>query len=104
VTDVWSRRIVGFSINQGAVDGPVACRMFNQVISRQTPPHSISTDHDPLFLFHRWQANLRIHEIKELKSIPFTPISHPFVERLIGTIRRECLDQTLFWSEVPAKF
>src|SRR6266581_1018327 len=24
--------------------------------------------------------------------------SHPFVERLIGTIRRECLDQTLFWT------
>ncbi len=25
------------------------------------------------------------------------PISHPFVERLIGTVRREYLDQTLFW-------
>ena len=24
--------------------------------------------------------------------------SHPFVERLIGTIRRECLDQMLFWT------
>src|SRR4029077_14180486 len=27
-----------------------------------------------------------------------TPLSHPFVERLIGTIRRECLDRTLFWT------
>ena len=45
-------------------------------------------------------ANLRILEIKEVKSIPFTPISHPYVERLIGTVRRECLDQTLFWNEV----
>ena len=25
------------------------------------------------------------------------PRSHPFVERLIGTTRRECLDQVLFW-------
>jgi transposase InsO family protein len=24
--------------------------------------------------------------------------SHPFVERLIGTIRRECLDRLLFWT------
>jgi hypothetical protein len=24
--------------------------------------------------------------------------SHPFVERLIGTILRECLDRTLFWT------
>ena len=39
-------------------------------------------------------------EIKEVKSIPFTPISHPYVERIIGIIRRECLDQTLFWNEV----
>src|SRR5436309_16107612 len=25
-------------------------------------------------------------------------LSHPFVERLIGTVRREYLDQTLFWT------
>jgi hypothetical protein len=29
---------------------------------------------------------------------PYVPLSHPFVERLIGTIRRECLDHTLFWT------
>jgi len=62
--------------------------------------HTISTDNDPLFQFHRWKANLRILEIEEIKSIPFTPISHPYVERIIGTIRRECLDQMLFWNEV----
>ena len=27
-------------------------------------------------------------------SVPYAPVSHPFVERLIGTIRRECLDRT----------
>ena len=26
------------------------------------------------------------------------PSSHPFVERLIGTVRREYLDRTLFWN------
>jgi len=25
-------------------------------------------------------------------------LSHPFVERLIGSVRRELLDQTLFWT------
>ena len=25
-------------------------------------------------------------------------MSHPFVERLIGSVRRELLDQTLFWT------
>jgi hypothetical protein len=27
-------------------------------------------------------------------------LSHPFVERLIGTIRREYLDRVLFWTAV----
>jgi transposase InsO family protein len=26
------------------------------------------------------------------------PLSHPFVERVIGTMRRECLDHVLFWN------
>jgi putative transposase len=30
----------------------------------------------------------------------YVPLSHPFVERLIGTIRREYLDRTLFWTTV----
>ena len=54
----------------------------------------------PLFQFHRWKTNLRILEFEEVKSVPFTSISHPFVEQIIDTIRRERLDQTLFWNEV----
>jgi len=38
-------------------------------------------------------ANLRILEIRKIKSFPYTPVSHPFVERLIGTIRWEYLDR-----------
>ena len=37
-------------------------------------------------------------EVIEVKTVPGVPFSHPFVERLIGTIRRECLHQTLFWT------
>ena len=48
--------------------------------------------------FHQWQANLRILGIHEIKTIPCVPVSHPFIERLIGTIRREYLDHLLFWN------
>jgi hypothetical protein len=41
---------------------------------------------------------LRILDVEEIKTVPYVPLSHPFVERLIGTIRRECLDRTLFWT------
>jgi putative transposase len=51
-----------------------------------------------LFRFHRWLANLRVREVEEIKSVPYAPVSHPFVERLIGTIRRELLDHEFFWN------
>jgi hypothetical protein len=61
-------------------------------------PTYLSTDHDPLYGFHQWQANLRILNIQEIKTVPYVPRSHPIVERLIGTVRRECLDRRLFWT------
>jgi len=37
-------------------------------------------------------------EVEEGKTVPYIPRSHPFVERLIGTIRREYLDNLFFWN------
>ena len=88
VMDVFTRRIIGFGIGGEYIDGPSVCRMLNQAIAGHAPPVRIITDHDPLFRFHRWLANLRVLEVEEIKSVPYAPMSHPFVERLIGTIRR----------------
>jgi putative transposase len=98
VMDQCTRRIVGFAVHRGAVDGMALCRMFNRATRGQSSPKHLSSDHDPLYRFHQWQANLRILDVKEIKTVPYVPLSHPFVERLIGTIRRECLDRTLFWT------
>ena len=98
VMDQFKRRIIGFVIHAGDVVGIALCRMFNTAISTHSFPHYLSSDHDPLFRHHRWQANLRILEIRKIKSVPYTYISYSFVERLIGTIRREYLDHTLFWN------
>ena len=57
----------------------------------------VSTDNDPLFRFHRL-ADLRIVDIEEIKTVPFVPQSHSFVERVIGTLRREYLDHLFFWN------
>jgi len=98
--DPFTRRIIGFGVHAGDVDGVALCRMFNKAVSTEDVPHYLSSDNDPLFRHHRWRANLRIPAVEEIKSIPYTPLSHPFIERLIGTIRREHLDDTLFWNEV----
>ena len=73
------------------------CRMFKQAIRSVGLPKYLSSDHDPLYRFHQWEANLRILGVTEIKTVPYIPSSHPFVERLIGAIRRECLDRLLFW-------
>ena len=98
VMDQFTRRIIGLGVRCGTVDGPSLCRMFNTAIHGQGAPRYLSTDHDPLFEAHQWQANLRVLEIDEIKTVPHVPVSHPFVERLIGTIRREFLDHVLFWN------
>jgi len=100
VMDQFTRRIIGFAVQPGVVDGSALCRMFNQAIAGTTTltlPQRLSSDHDPLFDFHRWQANLRILDVREVKTVPHVPLSHPFVERLIGTVRRELLDLVPFW-------
>ncbi len=94
----YTRRIIGFGIHTGAVGGPNLCWMFNSAIARMGTPTYLSTDHDPLFTFHRWHANLRKLEIDEIKTVPHVPVSHPFVDRLIGTLRREYLGQVPFWN------
>jgi putative transposase len=99
VMDQFTRRIIGFGVHAGTVDGVALCRMFNRAIrGRRWMPKYLSSDNDPLYRFHQWQANLRILEVTEIKTIPYVPLSHPFVERLIGTVRRQYLDHTMFWT------
>ncbi len=100
VMDVFTRRLIGFGIEPARIDGVAVCRMFSRAIAGESLPKRISTDHDPLFRFHRWLANLRVLEIGEIKTVPYVSLSHPFVERLIGTIRREYLDRVFFWNAV----
>ena len=94
--DHYTRRIIGFGVHAGDVDGVALCRMFNTTIATQGARYFFSSDNDPLFRYHRWQANLRILEIQEIKTVPYVPLSHPFIERLIGTMRREFLDPMFF--------
>ncbi len=48
----------------------------------------------------RCESILRILEVEEIQSVPYAPLSRPFIDRLIGTIRREYLDHTHFWNSI----
>ena len=75
VMDQYTRGIVGFGIHAGIVDGVALCRMFNRAIRGQAAPKYLSSDHDPLYRFHQWQANLRVLGVIEIKTVPYVPIS-----------------------------
>jgi hypothetical protein len=48
-------------------------------------------DPDPLFRFECWQANLRILEIESIRSVPYVPVSHPFIEARLRPTAHFCL-------------
>lgn len=91
----YGRRLTGAELVD--LNGVFVCRMFNRAIAGQSPPTHLSSDNDPLFRFDHWRANLRVLEVDAIKAVP---CSHPFVERLISTIRREYLDHVPFWNSI----
>ena len=71
VMDHHTRRIIGFGIHAGVVNGEALCRMFKQAVRGVTTfPRYLSSDHDPLFQFHQWEANLGVLNIMEIKTVP----------------------------------
>jgi putative transposase len=92
-------RIIGFGAAQANLDGIRVAGMFDRAIARESLPKHLSSDRDPLFRFDRWRRNLPVLDVDEIETIPGTPRSHPFVERLIGTIRRECSTGIWFWNQ-----
>ena len=98
VLDQYTRRIVGFAVCQGSPAGPTVCRMLFHIICGSAPPTYLSSDHDPLFEYHRWKANLRILGVKEVKTVPYVPLSHPFVERLVEGM---LFPGDLIWDDDP---
>ena len=71
VLDQYSRRIIEFGVQAGTVDGVALCRMFNRAIrGHRSIPKYLSSDNDPLYRFHQWQANLRTLEVtQELRMV-----------------------------------
>ena len=102
ILDQFSRRIIDFAVHTEDPCGVEICFMLNPIIKGKPElPKYLSPDNDPLFKYHRWWANLHILEIGEIKSMPYTPEFHPFIERVFCSLRNEFLDHTLFWVKWP---
>ena len=76
VMDQYTRRIVGFGIHAGTVDGRALCRMFNHAMRGLSRPKRLSSDHDPLYRFHQWCAN-RCFRHQLLLPRPYLVLTKP---------------------------
>ena len=75
VMDVFTRRIIGLA--SSALIATI-CQMFSQIIAGSPFLHRVPPAHCSASLVGS-PTRLEI----EIKSIPFVPVSHPFVERLV---------------------
>jgi hypothetical protein len=74
VMDHYTRRMIGFGIQLGVMNGEALCRMFKQAIRGVTAvPRYLSSDHDALYRFHQWGASLRILGVMATKTVPHVP-------------------------------
>lgn len=53
VMDQFTRRIIGFAVHPGDLNGIAICTMFNKIISAKPLPKYLSSDNDPLFQFQQ---------------------------------------------------
>ena len=91
------RRVVYFNV----MEHPTAAWTAQQVVEAfpwAEAPRSLLRDRDSIYgpLFRQ---RVRTMGIKEVKTAPRSPWQNPYVERLIGSIRRDCLNHVVILHE-----
>jgi putative transposase len=87
------RRVVHINVT----DAPTAQwtgQQFVEAFPWDTAPKYLLRDRDGVYGV---EFSSRVHSlgIREVKTAPRSPWQNPYVERLIGTLRRECLDHVV---------
>jgi putative transposase len=91
------RRVVHFNVTSN----PTAAWTAQQIIEafpEDTAPRYMIRDRDNIYGAD-FVARVKGMGIEEVLTAPRSPWQNPFVERLIGSIRRECLDPVVVLSE-----
>ena len=91
------RRVVHINVT----DAPTAQWTAQQLVEAfpwETAPRYLLRDRDAVYgvVFSSRAQAMGIHEVK---TAPRSPWQNPYVERLIGTLRRECLDHMVVLNE-----
>ena len=91
------RRVVHFNVTEH----PTAEWTAQQLVEAfpwQPPPEYLLRDRDAIY-GHHFRKRVRSLGIKECPVAPRSHWQNPYVERVIGSIRRECLDHIVILDE-----
>ncbi|MBF0369368.1 MAG: transposase [Magnetococcales bacterium] len=91
------RRIVFFNVTTNPTSTWVA-QQIREAFPWDIAPRYLIYDRDPAFQ-GECQATLKGMGIKSVTTAPASPWQNPYVERLFGSLRRECLDHMIVLDE-----
>jgi transposase InsO family protein len=91
------REIVHFNVTAH----PTAMWAAQQIVNafpEETSPKYLIRDRDAIYGEY-FRQRIKNMGIEEVITAPRSPWQNSYVERIIGTIRRECLDHMIIWNE-----
>src|SRR5262249_28410441 len=91
------RRVLHFGVTEHPTAEWTAQQIVEAFANRDVPRYLIR-DRDSIY-GTEFQRRLRAMEIKEVMTAPRSPWQNGFVERIVGSIRRECLDHVVVLSQ-----
>ena len=91
------RRIIHFEVTQNPTQVWLS-RQITEAFPWDTAPRYLLRDRDASY-GPAFRDRVRVMGIKEVVTAPRSPWQNPYVERLIGSIRRECLDHIIIFNE-----
>jgi putative transposase len=91
------RRIVHFAVTAHPTAEWTA-HQLREAFPWDTAPQYMLRERDRIF-GHDFAEQVKAMRIKEVLSTPRSPWQRAYVERVIGTIRRECLDHVIVFNE-----
>ena len=91
------RRVIHFEVTQNPTQAWLA-RQITEAFSWDTAPRYLLRDRDTSYgiCFHN---RARAMGIEEVLTAPRSPWQNPYVERIVGSIRRDCLDHVIIFNE-----
>jgi putative transposase len=91
------RRIVHFAVTEHPTQ-EWTLQQLREAFPWNQSPQYLLRDRDAIYGEHL-VAVIQGMGIEEVRTAPRSPWQNPYLERLVGSIRRECLDHIIVWNQ-----